>query len=141
MSKEHFKSDEGYYYTGDEYRISLISFPLLHARARLILKINLALQIVPTWFYTATHIAGNEDDLDDSDHLSSWSVLMHCTALYVPSICAVQRHQSCALRWRVCDWSTQRTRFKLIKPALILFPPSYCTQWQVRSEINSTLGK
>ena len=34
--------------------------------------------------YTATLIVGNEDDLYDSDCLSSWSVLAHCTALYVP---------------------------------------------------------
>ena len=33
--------------------------------------------------YAATLIAGNKDDLDDSDHLSSRSVLTHCTALYV----------------------------------------------------------
>ena len=37
-------------------------------------------------------IAGNEDD---TDRLSSWSVLMHRTTLYVPSICDVQRRQSC----------------------------------------------
>ena len=28
-------------------------------------------------------IAGNKDNLDQSDHLSSWSVLTHCTALNV----------------------------------------------------------
>ena len=32
---------------------------------------------------TAMFIAGNKDNLDQSDHLSSWSVLTHCTALNV----------------------------------------------------------
>ena len=40
-------------------------------------------------------IAGNEDDLDNSDRLSSWSVLMHCTALYIPSICAIHFDSAC----------------------------------------------
>ena len=40
---------------------------------------------------------GNKDDLDDSDHLSSQSVLttVHCTALYASSICAIQTSVVC----------------------------------------------
>ena len=49
---------------------------------------------------------------------------LHCTALYVPSIYAVQRHQSCAFRWHMCaTWSACRTRLKLIELTLVLFPP------------------
>jgi len=32
---------------------------------------------------TAMFIADNKDNLDQSDHLSSWSVLTHCTVLNV----------------------------------------------------------
>ena len=76
--------------------------------------------------YAATLFTGNEDELDDSDRLPSRSVFTHCIALYVSSICAVERRQSCAFQRHTR--LERRTRPKLIEPALVLFPPSYCTR-------------
>ena len=77
------------------YRISLISSrPWINSAREHSLelkKIDPALKYFNS--YSATLIAGNEDDLDYSDRLSSRSVLTHCTALYLPSICAVQGRQ------------------------------------------------
>ena len=62
------------------------SFEQLDPKQKISLK-------VPARLRSHTLIAGNEDNLDDSDRLSSRTVLTHFTALYVPSICAVQRRQ------------------------------------------------
>ena len=61
--------------------------------------------------------------MDNSDCLSSQCVLTYSTALYVPSVCAVQRRHSYAFPWRTCDWSTRWTRPKLIEPAPVCFHP------------------
>ena len=58
----------------------------------------------------------------------TWTTQIACLAgLYsvtvVPCICAVQRNQSCAFRRCTRNWSTRRTRLKLIESALVLFPP------------------
>ena len=66
-----------------------------HASANLSWRKLSLTQTVPT-LLAATLIMGNEDKLDDSDRLSSWSVL-HCK--YVPSICVIQRRQLFAFRW------------------------------------------
>ena len=59
----------------------------------------------------------------------TWTTQITCLAsLYIPSICAVQRRQSCAFRWHTHDWSAWQTRLKLIEPILNLFPPSYFTR-------------
>ena len=65
-----------------------------HASANLSWRKLTLTQTVPT-LLAATLITGNEDKLDDSDRLSSWSVL-HWKI--VPSICAIQRRQLFALR-------------------------------------------
>ena len=74
--------------------------PLIQPRTLELKKINLAFEYFKHG-YAATLIACNEDDLDNSDRLSNGSVITHCTALYVPSICAVQRRQLCAFHWRM----------------------------------------
>ena len=83
--------------------------------------------------------------------------LLHCT--YLRRICAVQRCQSCAFRWRTCDWSylnpssfcsrphivpTGKYGLKLIVPAGsnqgntvcgINWKHSYCSKWKKKHSI------
>ena len=67
--------------------------------------------------------AGNKDDLDDSDRLSSWSVLTHCTYMY---LVFVQRPQSCTFRWCTHNWSPHQAEVNWTRPCfvstLVLYP-------------------
>ena len=54
--------------------------------------------------------------------------VLHCTYL-VPSICAVQRHQSCAFQWRTHNRSPCQTRLKLIEPTHVFFPALVLYPW------------